>query len=56
MLWVGGVRAGSVCSGCVGFGAVWPPPCYETGLAVAGNNLKTVQVISPDFNVGDCGI
>ena len=45
-----------MCSGCVSFGAVWPPPCYETGLAVAGNNLKTVQVISPDFNVGDCGI
>ena len=48
VLLVGGVRAGSVCSGCVSFGAVWPPPCYETGLALAGNNIKTVQAISPE--------
>jgi hypothetical protein len=45
---LGGVRAGSVCSGCVSFGAVWPQPCYESGLALAGNNIKTVQAHSAE--------
>ena len=34
-------RPGSVCSDCVSFGAVWPPPCYEAGLRILGRDIKT---------------
>merc|ERR1712098_187564 len=38
-----GISAGSVCSDCVSFGSVWPPPCFETGRSLSGNDLKSVK-------------
>ena len=42
------VLGGSVCSDCVSFGAVWPPPCFDSGLALIGNTIKTVATNSAD--------
>merc|ERR1712126_768768 len=38
-----GISAGSVCSDCVSFGSVWPPPCFETGRSLTENDLKSVK-------------